>query len=189
MIVEIFIKNMVCDRCIKVVRNELCEAGIEVKDVELGRVVYESNNKIEDAKRLDKVLKVNGFELLKSSDEILVERVKLSLLRLFENLPVQKTGTLSSYLSEETEYDYIRLSRIFSYTENTTVEKYFIKLKIEKVKELIQSNEFNFTEISRLLDYSNLNYLSKQFKNETGMSLSNYKKQNKNLRSSLDQIV
>jgi len=108
---------------------------------------------------------------------------------LFENLPVQKTGTLSSYLSEETEYDYIRLSRIFSYTENTTVEKYFIKLKIEKVKELIQSNEFNFTEISRLLDYSNLNYLSKQFKNETGMSLSNYKKQNKNLRSSLDQIV
>lgn len=189
MIVEVFIKNMVCDRCIKVVRNELGEAGVEVKDVELGRLVYESTNKTEDVKKLDKVLIENGFERLESSDRILVEKVKLSLIRLLDKLPVQRTGTLSSYLSEETEYDYARLSRIFSSTENTTLEKYFIKLKIEKVKELIQSREFNFTEISQLLDYSNVNHLSRQFKSETGMNLTDYKSIDENFRNSLDQIL
>jgi len=189
MIVEVFIKNMVCDRCVKVVRNELNEAGVEVKQVELGRVLYESISKVEDVKKLDKVLIENGFERLESSDRILVEKVKLSLIRLLGKLPVEKTGTLSSYLSGEIEYDYARLSRIFSYTENTTVEKYFIKLKIEKVKELIQSREFNFTEISQLLDYSNVNHLSRQFKSETGMNLTDYKSINKNFRNSLDQIL
>jgi len=81
------------------------------------------------------------------------------------------------------------LSRIFSYTEKITVEKYFIKLKIEKVKELIQSKQYNFTQISQLLDYSNVNHLSKQFKAETGMSLTKYKTLNQNFRNSLDQIL
>ncbi|CAL67892.1 helix-turn-helix domain-containing protein [Christiangramia forsetii] len=189
MMIEVFIKNMVCDRCIKVVRNELIEAGLDIKLVELGRVVYESENREVHEKKLHKVLHENGFELLQSSDRILVEQVKLCLIRLLENLPIQKTGTLSNYLSEETDSDYSRLSRIFSYTENTTVEKYFIKLKIEKVKELIQSKEYNFTQMSQLLDYSNVNHLSRQFKTETGMSLTEYKTLNQNFRNSLDQIL
>jgi AraC-like DNA-binding protein len=171
------------------VRNELLEAGVEVIEVELGRVVYQSQDKMQDASKLDNVLNENGFQLIESTDRILVEQVKLSLIRLLEKLPIEKTGTLSSYLSEKTNFDYSRLSRIFSYTENTTVEKYFIKLKIEKVKELVQSQEYNFTEISQLLDYNNINYLSRQFKNETGMSLTEYKGLNESFRNSLDQII
>lgn len=185
--VEVFVKNMVCNRCIKVIKNELLEAGVVVTKVELGRVVYKSKNIARDSKKLEKVLYENGFEILEGSDKILVEKVKQSLIQLLENLPLQKSGTLSSYLSKET--DYSRLSRIFSYTENITIEKYFIKLKIEKVKELIQSKEYNFTGISQLLDYSSVNHLSRQFKNETGMNLSEYKVLEKNFRSSLDQIL
>ena len=75
---------------------------------------------------------------------------------------------------------------MFSVTEKLTIEKYFIKLKIEKAKELIQAKELNFTEISQHLDYSNMNYLSRQFKNETGLNMSAYKDLNKNFRISLD---
>jgi AraC-like DNA-binding protein len=189
MIVEVFVKNMVCNRCIKVIKNELFEAGVAVTKVELGRVVYKSKNIARDAKKLEKVLYENGFEILEGSDKILVEKVKQSLIRLLENLPLQKSGTLSSYLSKQAETDYSRLSRIFSYTEKITVEKYFIKLKIEKVKELIQSKQYNFTQISQLLDYSNVNHLSKQFKAETGMSLTKYKTLNQNFINSLDQIL
>jgi AraC-like DNA-binding protein len=189
MIVEVFVKNMVCNRCIKVIKNELLEAGVAVTKVELGRVVYKSKNIAHDSKKLEKVLDENGFEILEGSDKILVEKLKLSLIQLLENLPLQKPGTLSSYLSKETETDYSRLSRIFSYTENITVEKYFIKLKIEKVKELIQSRASNFTQISHLLDYSNVNHLSRQFKSETGMSLTEYKSLDQNFRKTLDQIL
>jgi len=60
---------------------------------------------------------------------------------------------------------------------------------MEKVKELIQLQENNFTEISELLNYSNSNHLSRQFKSETGMSLTDYKKLQKNDRNPLDQIM
>ncbi|TQD36263.1 helix-turn-helix domain-containing protein [Haloflavibacter putidus] len=189
MLVEVFIKNMVCNRCIKVVKNELLEAGVAVIKVELGRVVYKSKDKTEDAKKLKKVLLDNDFELLESTDKILVENVKLNLIRLLENLPIQKNGTLSSYLSRETNYEYSRLSRTFSHIENTTLEKYFIKLKIEKTKELIQSKQYNFTQISQLLDYSSVNHLSRQFKAETGINLTEYKTLEKNFRNPLDQIL
>ena len=84
--------------------------------------------------------------------------------------------------------EYSKISKIFSLNESITIEKYFIKLKIEKVKELIQLQENNFTEISQLLDYSNVNHLSRLFKNETGMSLTEYKNSQKNIRNALDQI-
>ena len=79
-------------------------------------------------------------------------------------------------------------ARYFHVTEHITVEKYFIKLKVEKVKELIQLQENNFTEISQLLDYSNVNHLSRLFKSETGMSLTNYKNNQKSIRNPLDKI-
>ena len=56
------------------------------------------------------------------------------------------------------------------------------------MKELIQLQENNFTEISQLLDYSNVNHLSRLFKSETGMSLTNYKNNQKSIRNPLDKI-
>jgi AraC-like DNA-binding protein len=85
--------------------------------------------------------------------------------------------------------DYSKVSKVFSLTEGMTIEKYFIKLKIEKVKELIEAQEKNFTEISQFLDYSNINHLSKQFKIETGMSLTDYKLLQNKGRNPLDQII
>ena len=78
MIIEVFVKNMVCNRCIKVIKNELLEAGVAVTKVELGRVVYKSKNIASDSKKLEKVLDENGFELLEGDDKILIEKVKLS---------------------------------------------------------------------------------------------------------------
>ena len=104
-------------------------------------------------------------------------------------MPLEINGKLSDFLADKLQRDYSKISKVFSITEGITIEKYFIKLKIEKVKELIQTPEYNFTEISQMLDYSNVNHLSKQFKSETGMSLSDYKDGQKNFRNPLDKIV
>mgnify|MGYP003676532935 FL=1 len=85
--------------------------------------------------------------------------------------------------------EYSKISKVFSLNEGITIEKYFIKLKIEKVKELVQGKELNFTEMGQLLGYSHINHLSGQFKNQTGMSLTAYKSQQKNFRNSLDKIM
>jgi len=186
---EYYIKNMVCDRCIKVVRNELNADGVNTLEVILGRVTIDTEDEVLDEQKLNTVLSENGFLLISSPEAILSEAVKIELIKLLMQLPLKTEGTLSSILSAKLNADYSKISKMFSITEKITIEKYFIKLKIEKVKELIQSQEFNFTEISQLLDYNNMNYLSRQFKSETGMSLTDYKGLNENFRNSLDQIM
>jgi len=189
MIKEYYIKNMVCDRCIKVVRNELLAEEVEVLEVILGKVVINTKDEESTTLILDQVLNENGFKLINSPDKIITEEVKIELIKLLNIVPLNIEGNLSDLLSSKLNSDYSKISRIFSSTEKVTIEKYFIKLKIEKVKELIQEQEFNFTEISQLLDYNNMNYLSRQFKSETGMSLTDYKALNEKFRSSLDQIL
>jgi AraC-like DNA-binding protein len=60
--------------------------------------------------------------------------------------------------------------------EGLTIEKYFIQLKIEKVKEWLFYEELNLSEMSWKLDYSSVQHLSSQFKKTTGMTPTEYRK-------------
>lgn len=183
-----YIKNMVCDRCIKVLTDELKEKKIDLLEIELGRIKLNVQNS-EDKEILVSILEKNGFLLIDSPEKQLVEQVKIELIKLLKQLPLDIDRKLSTYLEEKLHKEYSKTSKLFSIKEGITIEKYFIKLKIEKVKELIQNQEYNFTEMGQLLNYSNINHLSRQFKSETGMSLTNYKIHQKNERNSLDRII
>lgn len=185
---DYYIKNMVCDRCIKVLKNEIEAQEIVLTEIELGRVQLD----IQDGQELDKLKKIiesNGFELIDAVEDKLTEQVKIQLIKILDKLPLELKENLSAHLSKKMGQDYSKISKVFSFTEGVTIEKYFIKLKIEKVKELIQAKQNNFTEMAQLLDYSHINHLSGQFKSETGMSLSQYKLQQENYRKPLDQII
>ena len=67
----------------------------------------------------------------------------------------------------------------------------FTQLKekcLEKTKELIKYDELNLSEIAYKLNYSSVAHLSKQFKQVTGMSPSEFKKQQNSQRKGIDQI-
>ncbi|APQ16212.1 helix-turn-helix domain-containing protein [Maribacter hydrothermalis] len=185
---KLFIKNMVCNRCIKAIKRDIDALGIQLKHIELGSIIYEEKSK-DDFNNIKTILENNGFEILLAQDQQLVEQTKIELIKLLQKLPLQLEKTLSKYLESTMNIEYSKISKIFSFNEGITIEKYFIKLKIEKVKELIQLQENNFTEISQLLDYSNLTHLSNQFKSKTGLSLTEYKDNNQNFRNPLDKII
>ncbi len=185
---KVFIKNMVCGRCVRVIEDEVKKLKIDLKHIDLGSIVYEEKSN-DDFQKIKAALEENGFEVLLGQDEQLVEQIKIELIKLLQQLPLQLDKTLSKFLELKMNLEYSKISRIFSSKEGITIEKYFIKLKIEKAKELIQLQENNFTQISQLLDYSNVNHFSKQFKSESGISLTTYKNEQKNFRNSLDQIV
>ena len=189
MVKEFFTKNMVCERCIRVLQEELMAAGIRIKGLELGHFSIITEDPEKDLELVNEAVNLGGFSLLQEPGEVLSEQVKLALIRLTESLPLQTNKKLSVFLSEKFGMGYSRISRTFSAIEQLTIEKYFIRLKIEKVKELIQDSSYNFTEIAQLLDYSSINHLSRQFRNETGMSLSSYKEMNCNTRRPLDKII
>ncbi|SDB28681.1 Helix-turn-helix domain-containing protein [Flavobacteriaceae bacterium MAR_2010_188] len=188
MLKDYYVKNMVCERCIKVLQDEIEAANMHLKEIELGRVRLD----IQDAKQQAKLISLiteSGFEIITSNEEHLTEQVKIELVGLLQNLPLELNRKLSEILSTKLAKDYYKISKTFSFTEGMTIEKYFIKLKIEKVKELIQNPEYNFSQISQMLDYNHPNHLSRQFKSETGMSLTQYRDSRENSRNPLDRIV
>tara|TARA_R110002074_G_scaffold387586_1_gene569793 strand:+ start:362 stop:943 length:582 start_codon:yes stop_codon:yes gene_type:complete len=189
--IEFWIKNMVCSRCLKVIKQELQELGVNILSLELGRLLVEAPKKTSDKiiNDITNILHANNFEIVKSEEEMLVERIKIILIEQLQGLPLHIKVKTSELLSSELHRDYKKLSKLFSSMEETTIEKYFIKLKIEKVKELIQLKQHSFSDIGHLLDYSSVNHLSRQFKEVIGMSMTDYKNTENWKRSFYDEII
>ena len=188
---EYWIKNMVCRRCLKVIKQELEELNVQVISLELGKLTVLSSSVSDE--QIDTLIKealyANGFEIAISEEEMLVEEVKITLIELTKELPIQLKVKTSELLASKLHRDYKILSKMFSKNESTTIEQYFIKLKIEKVKELIQLQEYTFSDIAYLLDYSSVNHLSRQFKNVSGMNMTDYKSLENWKRNFYDEII
>ena len=188
---EFWIKNMVCSRCLKVIQQELQEVGITVLSLELGRLLVEAPKKTsnEIVEAVTTVLHANGFEIVQSEEEMLVERIKIILIEQLQELPLHIKVKTSELLASSLHREYKTLSKLFSANQQTTIEKYFIKLKIEKVKELIQLKQHSFSDIGYLLDYSSVNHLSRQFKEVIGVSMTDYKNTENWKRNFYDEIM
>lgn len=188
---EFWIKNMVCSRCLKVIKQELHEFGITVLSLELGRLLVEAPHENDNTitENVASVLHANDFEIVQNEEEMLTERIKIILIEELQELPLHIKVKTSELLASTLHRDYKALSKLFSANEKTTIEKYFIKLKIEKVKELIQLKQHSFSDVGYLLDYSSINHLSRQFKEVVGISMTDYKNTESWERNFIDEII
>lgn len=184
------IKNMVCPRCIKVVREEFENLSLTVESITLGSVTVkeEIDQKIKD--KIAETLLNNGFELLEDKNAELIEKTKVEIISVVQNYESieLESFNISEHLSKNTGVDYPTLSTLFSKTLGITIEHYFILQKIEKVKELLKYDEYTLSEIAYKLGYSSVQHLSNQFRKSTGMTASQFKEDSDNLRNPIDSI-
>ena len=178
---KLFIKNMVCPRCILVVRDILRQAGIEASSVVLGEAVLPAELTAERRKELDEALRAVGFELIDDRRKQTVERVKNTVIELVREKDAALRTNLSDYIADRLHQDYGAVSSLFSEIENTTIEQYFIAQKIERVKELLVYG-------ADKLNYSSTAHLSAQFKKVTGLTPSHFRKIGENRRKPLDKV-
>jgi AraC-like DNA-binding protein len=183
---QLYIKNMVCDRCILVVRQELERIGFQPQRVELGKAEISGTPGEDELRLLARRLEESGFSLLEDKRLVVVERIKNLIITLVhQNNNVLKVN-LSELISTELHQDYSSLSKLFSETESTTIEQYYIAQKIERVKELLSYNELTLSEIALQLNYSSSAHLSSQFRKVTGSSPREFR--NNLDRKSLDEV-
>ncbi len=185
---RIFIKNMVCDRCIAAVQDIFALLDIKLESLQLGSVQTLAELSEAELTALDERLQKRGFILLQTNAEKLTEQVKNEIILLVSGLDIADNFVLSEFLSSRFHKHYTVISKTFSQQENITLEQYFIHQKVEKVKELLMYNELTLTEISHKLGYKSVQHLSSQFRNITGCSPTVFKTQNSSERISLDKI-
>jgi AraC-like DNA-binding protein len=187
---KILIKNMVCDRCILVIRNCLNEVDLHPITITLGEIVFSDDN-INELKlqKFNRKIGPLGFEIINDKKSKLIESIKNKIVALVQNKKAGEKIKLSEYITKQIYHDYTHLSNLFSVVEGVTIEQYFINHKIEKTKELLVYDEMNLSEIADHLGYSSVAHLSTQFKKITGMTPTHFKKlRNTNLRLSLDKV-
>lgn len=187
---KLYIKNMVCPRCVMAVEDILKRLNIQFIEVRLGEVILKEPRENYDLEALKTELGKIGFELIEDRQLQIVESIKSIIIDLVRN-PHQNKNlyNFSTYLADKLKKNYHYLSNIFSEKEGITIEKYMILQRIEYAKELLIYDELSLNEIARKLNYSSIAHLSNQFKQITGLSPTAFKKlQNNKDRNPLDGL-
>ena len=183
------IKNMVCDRCLMIVRQQLENLGFAIKDMTLGRAEITPEPDEEQIQLISAALKVPGFELINKETDKTVESIKNAVIELVHHSDLSEINmSYSDLIAKRVGKDYAYLSRLFSNAQDTTIEHFIIEQKIERIKELLEYGELNLNEIAYQMGYSSSAHLSTQFKNVTGITPSRFKSSKKAGRKAIDKI-
>lgn len=179
---------MVCSRCKMIIKNELIRFGLHPISTELGEVEITEDLTKEDKDLLQKTLLPFGFEIIDDKKSRIIEKIKNVIVESVHYSEEKNKLKFSEHLSAALHQDYSYLSNLFSEAEGTTIEKYLIAQKTEKVKELLKYDELSLSQIADRLGYSSVAYLSKQFKEQTGFTATHFKAMVNNSRKNLDDL-
>jgi len=178
---KLYIKYMVSMRCKMVVKEELRKLGLHYIIVDMGVVDIMENLTRDQHEQIRTALLRTGLELMEDKKAVLIEKIKDAIYEIVYQKEESSRINFSEYLSKKLNYDYTYLANLFSEVLGTTIEKFIISHKIERVKELIIYDELNLTEIAWNMHYSSVAHLSNQFRKVTGLTPSHFKKL-KNIR-------
>jgi YesN/AraC family two-component response regulator len=179
---------MVSNRCKLAVQEELTKLGLHYNLVDLGEVDLLENITKEQQEQLQISLLHIGLELMVDRKTILIERIKNIIIETIHHSEETVKINFSHHLSEKLDHDYAYLANIFTEGQGTTIEKFLIFQKVEKIKELLTYGDLTVTEISNKLNYSSVAHLSKQFKKVAGIAPSQFLKLKNIRRQPIEEI-
>lgn len=185
---KIYIKNMVCNRCIMAVNTVFKESGYYPQSIILGEVEISEEIDPYELNNISKKLKELGFEVIEDSNSQIIEKIKNIIIETIHYTEEDQKFNYSAIIESKLNKNYNYLSNLFSSAVGTTIEHYIIHQKIEKAKELLVYNELTLSEIAYKLGYSSVAHLSNQFKKVTGLTPTHFKEIGDRKRNAIDKI-
>jgi AraC-like DNA-binding protein len=171
-----------------VVKEELTKLGLHFILVDMGVVDIMEDITPKQHDQIKTALLKSGLELMDDKKSVLIEKIKNVIIEMVHYKDDLLKTNFSDFLSAKLDYDYTYLANLFSEVQGTTIEKFIISHKIERVKELIIYDELNLTEIAWKMHYSSVAHLSNQFKKITGLTPSHFKKLKNKRRKAIEDI-
>jgi AraC-like DNA-binding protein len=167
---------------------DLRYVSVDLGEIDFGNH-YGGNLSNDQQKILSNALENLGFSILSDKKSKLIEDAKILCLNYLSNIEDPDKKNLSEHLSAAMGLEYNYISNVFSSVEGITIEQHFIRLRVEKVKELLVYGELSLGEIAFQVGYSSVAHLSRQFKKSTGLTPSHFRSlKDKKMRYSLDKL-
>lgn len=184
---KIYIKNVVCRRCIISVKEILQHLEIPFSEVSLGEAILDRELSSWERHQLQSEFEKVGFEIIQDRNERLINSIKsLIIEEVYSNNP--SSEKLSSILTKELTFDYSHITHLFTDNEGQSIQKFYNAVRIERVKELLNYDEWSIAMIADNLGYSTPAYLSTSFKKATNLTPSEYKNSHLKSRKNLDSV-
>ena len=173
---QLYIKGMVCKRCVSVIRDGIQALGLQVEEISLGKIRIHKKIDSDEFRQIQSFLNQNGFDLINDRHFRMITHIKEIVNRIFSQSDKSNIKSkFSTLLADSLHLNYSTISEIFSKSEGITLEQYIINTRLEKVKELLVYSEYTLTEIAHVTGFSSINHMSGQFKELTGLPPSHFK--------------
>jgi len=173
---ELYIKYNIDLMCKVVLQQQLDKFNIDCRVTEPGYVKFKENMSMEKYSMFVDSLKNFGIEIVDNQKSILVQKIKNAIIEMLYSEKGMQSLKISSFLAEKLGESYRTLSQVFSEVTFISIENFIILHKIERVKQLLMTENLSLTEISFMMNYSSVAYLSQQFKNITGVTPTSFQK-------------
>lgn len=172
----IYLKGMVCNRCLMTVKSELKKLGHTPVKLSLGQVSYVLAESSDDQQLLQR-LSSFGFHLLEDKKARLTREVKTIIQMVYNgDFDFPEKFRLANHLKQLFPNDFHSLSNAFISIEKKTIEQYMIEYRMQKVKEFLVYTQLGLSDIAFNLNFNSVAHLSAQFKQQTGLTPSFFKK-------------
>lgn len=107
-----------------------------------------------------------------SNQHLNYQQIVKNIKELLE-VNLSKKITLN-FISNELKISVSQVKKIFKQEIGLSIITYLTNLRIDEAKRLIHESTLNFTQIAEQVGYENIYYFSKVFKENTGMTLTEY---------------
>jgi AraC-like DNA-binding protein len=171
------------------VTEELKKLDLHFIFVEMGEIEIMEDISNELREQLKTALLRSGLELMDDKKAMIIERIKEVIVEMVKNENDKPKINFSDYLSGKLDFDYSYMASLFTEIQGTTLEKFLISYKIEKVKELIIYDKLTLSEIAWKMQYSSVGHLSSQFKKLTGLTPSHFRSMKEKRQLAITEVV
>ncbi len=185
---DIYIDNMVCDRCILAVRQVATNLGWRIDQLELGRLSgWPPEGHGEAVVILGQQLHTLGFRLREGQGGV-ISRIKGLIVDHVYNDQVNRSQPLSDLISADIGQSYSHLSRVFSQEEGRTIVEFYRLHRMERAKQLLVQTDEPVSSIADRLNYGTAGRFAAVFKQETGMSPTAFRARGEYIPRLLDEL-
>ena len=110
-----------------------------------------------------------GFSENDSAEELALLAAQLIKENIYGRISVEE-------ICEKLHYSKAYISKIFKRNYGCTLTEFYAKMKIKEAKKLIREGKYNFTMISDMLCFSNVQYFTRVFRRVSNMTPGEYEK-------------
>ena len=173
---KLHVKYDMNNTCRIILQEQLDKLQIPYALTGLGEIEITDSLSTEKYQELEANLAQYAIEIIDNPKNVFVQKIKDTIVEIVYLEEANTNLKTSAYLAEKLNKSYNYIASVFSEVTYTSIQNFIILQKIERAKREIIEGKDTLTEIAWKLNFSSVAHLSNEFKKNTGLTPTAFKR-------------